>query len=132
MTVCPRPAGLAARPQAEPSDLADQDRVGAVEAERSELAVEHGREDVGIVVEAGLEVDAVGLERARGAVALRPPARQIASDRLRIATVVTGDRCDRPAASSQCVDLHVVLHRQHSLGVLLGRRREHRDRGEGT
>jgi hypothetical protein len=124
-------AAPAAGAQGELADLAHERRVGALEAEIPKLAVKHGREDVRIVGEAGLQVGAVGLERRGRAASLRLPARQVAADRLRVAAGVAGDRGDRPAASSQCVDLHVVLHRQHSLGALLGRRREHRDRCEG-
>ena len=71
---------------------------------------------MGVVDEAGGEVLAVGLQRAGGRASFRRPALQVAADRLWVATGVAGDRRDRPAASSQCMDLHDILLCEHSPG----------------
>ena len=91
-------AAGAGGPQAELSELADQGRIGAIEAERGELGEQHGRKDVGVVGEAGLEVGTVRLNRAGCGAPFRLEARQVAADRLWVAAAVAGDCGDRPAA----------------------------------
>lgn len=108
------------RPQLEPAQLPHQRRVGAVEADRRQLAMEHRHLQVRVVAEARLDVAAVGLQAARR----RPPplaaalAPQIAPHRLRIPAGVPGDRSHRPGARSERVNLHVVVLCEHPRGAL--------------
>ena len=102
--------GRAGRAQPEPPQLARQRRVRAIEAERAQLAKQHGRVQVRIVLEAPLDVHPVGLQRARRpsrlTAALTP---QPGTDRLAITARVPGDRANRPTAAVQSNDLHLVL-----------------------
>ena len=113
-------AGQAGRAQRQPAQLAHQGRVGALEAERDQLAEQHAGEHVVVVGEAGAQVVAVGLQAAGRPLALGAIVAQIGANGLAVTAGVAGDGRDRPPPSGKCVDLHVVLLCEHPPGPPVG------------
>jgi hypothetical protein len=110
-------AGQAGRSQLQPAQLAHHGRVGALEAEAGQLAVQHRGEHVVVLGEAGAQVLPVGLQAAGGPLSLAAVIAQVGANGLAVAAGVAGDGRDRPPPFGKCVDLHVVLLCEHPLGA---------------
>jgi hypothetical protein len=103
-------ADRALRPQAKSTQLPRQRRVGALEAEQPQLAQQHGRVQVRIVLEPARHIVAERLEHTRPSSTLTLSlATQPRPHGLAIAAGVAGDRADRPAPMMKRNDLHHVL-----------------------
>ncbi len=113
--------GHADRPELQPPDLADQGRIGPIEPGVDQLAEQHGRLDVRVLDEPGLQI---GAERFKAARRRRPVltgaiAGEVLPDGLAVPAGMPGDRRRIPATLRERVYLHVVLLCEHPLRVLL-------------
>ena len=109
-----RQAGQAGR-SSKAAQLAHQGRIGAVESQLGQLAVQHAGEHVMVVGKARVQVVAVGLQTAGRPLAFAVFLAQMDANRLAVAAGVAGDGRDRPSPFRQGVNLHVILLCEHPL-----------------
>lgn len=111
---------FAARTQFSLADLSGQGLVAGVKAQRAQLAQQDLGPHVRVVGETLTQVGLEGNERIGDASAHAGLAvlADMGSNRLAVATEVTGDRRDRPPARRQGMCLHGLLLCEHVAGLL--------------